>query len=72
MAVTLKTQVMLWGRAAHRCAFPDCRLPLVSDPTETDDESLIGEVCHIVGQSAAGPRGGGSDLPRPEGTSIRT
>src|SRR5579862_3539800 len=57
MAVTLKTQVMLWGRAAHRCAFPDCRIALVSDPTETDDESLIGEVCHIVAQSDSGPRG---------------
>jgi hypothetical protein len=29
----------------------------VSDSTETDDESLIGEVCHIVAQSSAGPRG---------------
>ena len=57
MSVSLKTQVMLWGRAAHRCAFPDCRISLVSDPTETDDESLIGEVCHIVGQSPSGPRG---------------
>ncbi len=62
MSVTLKTQVMLWGRAAHRCAFPGCHLSLFSDPTETDDESLIGEVCHIVGQSSAGPRGD-SDLP---------
>jgi hypothetical protein len=57
MAITLKTQVMLWGRAAHRCAFTDCRLPLVSDPTETDDESLIGEICHIVAESGLGPRG---------------
>ena len=57
MSVSLKTQVMLWGRAAHRCAFPDCRLILVADATETDDESLIGEVCHIVGQSPGGPRG---------------
>jgi hypothetical protein len=57
MAVTLKTQVMLWGRAAHRCAFPGCRLALVSDATETDDESLIGEICHIIAQSSAGPRG---------------
>lgn len=57
MAVTIKSQVMLWGRAAHRCAFPDCRLPLVADATETDDESLIGEICHIVGQSSIGPRG---------------
>jgi hypothetical protein len=57
MAPSLKTQVMLWGRAAHRCAFPGCRLELVSDATETDDESLIGEVCHIIAQSTAGPRG---------------
>jgi hypothetical protein len=57
MAVNVKTQVMLWGRAAYRCAFADCRLELVTDPTETDDESLIGEVCHIVAQSSAGPRG---------------
>ena len=62
MAVTLKTQVMLWGRAAHRCSFPDCRLPLVTDSTETDNESLIGEICHIVGQRSRGPRGD-SDLP---------
>jgi hypothetical protein len=57
MAVTIKTQVMLWGRAAHRRSFPDCRLTLVTDATETDDESLIGEICHMVGQSTIGPRG---------------
>jgi HNH endonuclease len=63
MAPTFKTQVMLWGRAAHRCALPECRIELVSDPTETDDESLIGEVCHIVAQSNAGPRGDPSFSP---------
>jgi hypothetical protein len=57
MAITLKTLVMLWGRAAHRCAFTNCRLSLISDATGTDDESLIGESCHIVGESALGPRG---------------
>lgn len=48
---------MLWGRAAQRCAFPDCRKELVMDATQTDDESLIGEDCHIVAQANAGPRG---------------
>lgn len=57
MAISLKTRKMLWGRAANRCAFPDCPLELVIDATETDDESLIGEECHIVAKSPEGPRG---------------
>ena len=57
MAITLKTRKILWGRAANRCAFKDCRRELVIDATETDDESLIGEECHIVAQSPDGPRG---------------
>jgi len=48
---------MLWGRSANRCAFPDCRKELVIDATETDDESLIGEECHIVARKDDGPRG---------------
>lgn len=55
MAVALKTQKMLWGRAASRCAI--CRLELVMDSSETDDESLVGEACHIVAQKEEGPRG---------------
>lgn len=57
MAITLKTRKMLWGRAANRCAFESCRKELVIDATETDDESLVGEECHIVGKSSDGPRG---------------
>lgn len=49
---TLKT---LWGRAASRCSI--CKLELVMDATETDDESLVGEACHIVGEKVDGPRG---------------
>ena len=48
---------MLWGRAANRCAFPSCQLDLFIDATETDDEALIGEECHIVARSSHGPRG---------------
>ena len=57
MAISLKTQKMLWGRAASRCAFSDCKIELVMDATETDDESLVGEACHIVARSSDGPRG---------------
>jgi hypothetical protein len=57
MAISVKTQKMLWGRAANRCAFPECRRELVIDASETDDESLIGDACHIVADSENGPRG---------------
>lgn len=57
MSVSLKTHKMLWGRAANRCAFPDCHRELVMDASETDDESLIGEGCHIVAKEPLGPRG---------------
>ena len=43
MGISLKTHKMLWGRAANRCAFPECRRELVMDASETDDKSLIGE-----------------------------
>ncbi|ROO76027.1 HNH endonuclease [Vibrio crassostreae] len=57
MGIGLKTQKMLWGRAASRCAYPDCKMELVMDATQTDDESIVGEACHIVARSADGPRG---------------
>jgi hypothetical protein len=52
---TLKTTKMLWGRAAQRCSI--CRNELVIDSSETDDESLIGDMCHMVAESDDGPRG---------------
>lgn len=57
MGISIKTQKMLWGRAASRCGFPDCQKELVMDATQTDDESLVGEACHIVARSEDGPRG---------------
>jgi hypothetical protein len=48
---------MLWGRYANRCNFEDCRRELVMDATETDDESIIGEECHIFARGKNGPRG---------------
>ncbi len=60
MAISLKTRKMLWGRAASRCAI--CRIELVAESSGVDDESLIGEECHIVSRSPEGPRGD-YDLP---------
>lgn len=57
MGISTKTHKMLWGRSGNRCAFPDCKLVLVMDETETDDPSVIGEESHIVARSPVGPRG---------------
>ncbi len=57
MAIRLKTRVILWGRAAACCSFPGCNHDLVMDATETDDESLVGDIAHIVAESEDGPRG---------------
>jgi hypothetical protein len=57
MSVSVKTKKILWGRAANRCAFPECKIELVMDATDTDDESVIGEECHIVAREDDGPRG---------------
>jgi hypothetical protein len=55
MTISLKTQKMLWGRAASRCGI--CQRELVMDGSLTDDESLVGECCHIVAKEPEGPRG---------------
>ncbi|MCH1643274.1 HNH endonuclease, partial [Paenibacillus timonensis] len=55
MSISSKTRKMLWGRAANRCAI--CKIELVMDETETDDESVIGDECHIVAREEDGPRG---------------
>lgn len=57
MALTIKTNRMLWGRAASRCSYPSCRLELVINSLETDDPSLVGEAAHIVAEQPSGPRG---------------
>ena len=57
MALSIKTNRMLWGRAASRCALPECRRELVIDPLDTDDPSLVGEAAHIVAEQPDGPRG---------------
>lgn len=67
MAIADRTRKVLWGRSGNRCAI--CRRVLVVDATPTDDESLVGEECHIVSGKNQGPRhdvtfpAGGLDEP---------
>jgi hypothetical protein len=49
-----KTRKLLWGRSGNRCAI--CRSELVIDATVDDDESIVGDECHIISKQASGPR----------------
>lgn len=57
MSISPRTRKMLWGRAANRCAFPECRSELIIDETEVDEAFLLGMECHIAADSSDGPRG---------------
>ena len=49
--------MILWGRAAARCAHPSCRKQLINDEDRSGEGVLIGEVAHIVARNSSGPRG---------------
>lgn len=55
MAISEKTRKILWGRSGNRCAI--CRRELVMDANDLDDESVLGDECHIVAHQSTGPRG---------------
>ena len=59
---------LLWGRAANRCAFPDCRIKLSQDKANSTGSFPIGEHAHIVAEEPIGPRGN-SNLTATERTS---
>lgn len=54
MAITAKTRKLLWGRSGNRCAI--CKCDLVVEATSSDEESVVGDECHIVSRSPNGPR----------------
>jgi len=56
---------ILYGLAAGRCAFPDCRREVIIESTDADESKQIGKIAHIVGHSDGGPRGD-PDYPREE------
>lgn len=54
MPISDKTRKILWGRSGNRCAF--CRRELVIDSSAGDDESVVGDECHILSSKTQGPR----------------
>lgn len=54
MAISARDRKLLWGRSGSRCAI--CRRELIKPDTPVDDESIIGDECHIVSPVAGGPR----------------
>ena len=56
---------ILYGLAAGRCAFPDCRRELILLSTPHEEEKQIGIIAHILPHSKNGPRSSASD-PYPE------
>ncbi len=57
-----RTLKILWGRAAGRCAVPECRIELFADATEHDPIVLIGDIAHIEAASNQGPRANATSL----------
>jgi hypothetical protein len=49
-----RTLKLLWGRAAGRCAMPECRVELFAEATEYDPVVVIGEIAHVAADD--GPR----------------
>jgi len=57
MTISQRDIKLLWGRAASRCAFPDCRLQLTQGSAITSSCISIGEQAHIIAKESSGPRG---------------
>lgn len=51
-----RTLKLLWGRAAGRCAMPECRIELFAEATTYDPIVVIGEIAHVAGAADDGPR----------------
>lgn len=46
----------LWGKAAGRCQYRGCNLPLYEDPLKKSSHNIAYHA-HIIGDSSSGPRG---------------
>ena len=57
MTISDKTRKLLWGRSGNRCAY--CRQELVM-PGKTDNDSIVGDECHIIAKRETGPRNNSS------------
>lgn len=54
MAISDRTRKILWARAGGRCS--KCQVLLVTEGTDADEPSVIGEEAHIIAEPAGGPR----------------
>ncbi|WP_086820200.1 tetratricopeptide repeat protein [Allokutzneria sp. NRRL B-24872] len=64
MAVPVTEQRKLFQRSGDMCAFPRCKKALTAKQTDSDPVASLGEIAHIVGDSANGPRGVSPLTPR--------
>jgi hypothetical protein len=55
MSITDRTRKILWGRSGNLCAY--CRKVLVEDATNLNDESVVGDECHMIGEKPGAARG---------------
>lgn len=55
MSIPQKVKNLVWAYSFTRCAFPDCRIELVSKK-EKDNPKTIGEIAHICASKKGGPR----------------
>jgi hypothetical protein len=56
VGVSEKDVKLLWGRAAERCAFPDCRKVLSKTPETASPGYPLGKQAHIVSHAPGGVR----------------
>ena len=54
MTISQHTRKLLWGRSGSRCAI--CKRELIIESTTDDNESIVGDECHIVSAATNGPR----------------
>lgn len=57
MAIGVRDRILLWGRSANRCAFPNCRRLLTRKAEETTRDTNLSQEAHIVAAREDGPRG---------------
>ena len=57
MSIPLAEQRILQIKSGNRCAFPACAEPMIKKTAFGTRETLIGEMAHIVSETADGPRG---------------
>jgi hypothetical protein len=51
-----RTLKLLWGRAAGRCAMPECRLEVFADAIDYDPIVVFGDIAHVAAAGDEGPR----------------